>query len=351
MKLLLHIGTPKTGTTSIQNYLYNNKERLISEGYYYFTLENIRKIFNKNHLDDTVHLLVAYFLENHGYYIFNNCESDEDKKIFKNNILEKYLNEIKKIPKNIHTVIMSSEQFFQLLEEKNIFILKTLLYETFKEIKVLCYIRPQCEKAISFFSTKLLSGWGGHKDLEKSLYEDLTIENKRYNYFEALLSWEKNFGFENIILKVYEKDQFINSDLLDDFTSLIDKKLIGNLVKTDNHNASLDHFGHVLIKSFNKHFPEYSKFNTDKTNYHSDFRSVISNFCRDGKTLKIPFERYSELQKRFSKPNNDLKKKYFPEKSFLFKDKLNYDSNVLMTKNHEELLDQVIKLFSNWMKK
>ncbi|HEC1770809.1 TPA: hypothetical protein R1738_001409, partial [Campylobacter lari] len=34
MTCYLHIGTPKTGTTSIQSFLYKNKELLNNKGYY-----------------------------------------------------------------------------------------------------------------------------------------------------------------------------------------------------------------------------------------------------------------------------------------------------------------------------
>ena len=37
--LFLHIGTSKTGSTSLQNYLKNNKKNLLNNNYYFYSNE------------------------------------------------------------------------------------------------------------------------------------------------------------------------------------------------------------------------------------------------------------------------------------------------------------------------
>ena len=70
MKLFLHIGTPKTGTTTIQNCLKFNNKKLIKNGFFYLTLENIRNIFDQKFDESNVHLLSVYFNYNHGNQTF-----------------------------------------------------------------------------------------------------------------------------------------------------------------------------------------------------------------------------------------------------------------------------------------
>ncbi|AXT69661.1 hypothetical protein [Vibrio sp. dhg] len=59
MKLFLHIGTEKTGTTSIQESLYLNKVELISRGFYFVQSVGIKNnrdlpqvFINVNNKDD-----------------------------------------------------------------------------------------------------------------------------------------------------------------------------------------------------------------------------------------------------------------------------------------------------------
>ena len=54
--LFLHIGTSKTGSTSLQNYLSNNKDKLLNDNYYVYSNEDsgnfssLAYIFSETHV-------------------------------------------------------------------------------------------------------------------------------------------------------------------------------------------------------------------------------------------------------------------------------------------------------------
>ena len=229
MKLLLHIGCPKTGTTTIQNSLKFNNKKSIENGFFYLTLENIRNIFDQKLEETNAHLLSVYFNNNHSNFKKRNLSTFKEKEDLRVKILNQYKDKIKTIPNNIHTVIISSEQFYENMDENNLPFLKTFLNYYFNEIKIICYIRQQVDTANSYFSTKLLLGWLGSQDFEQALNKDLVLDNITYNYFKGLLRWEDTFGRENIFLKIYDKTQFVNNELINDFINIIDKNLIENL--------------------------------------------------------------------------------------------------------------------------
>ncbi len=43
MKLILHIGTHKTGTTALQQFLYANREPLVGHGFHYATPPHVQE--------------------------------------------------------------------------------------------------------------------------------------------------------------------------------------------------------------------------------------------------------------------------------------------------------------------
>ena len=136
---------------------------------------------------------------------------------------------------------------------------------------------------------------------------------------------------------------------MDDFSNLIDTNLLGKLSKIKEQNVSLNHFGHILMNSFNKYFHEFGGLNSFKEKKFINFKNIITKHAKD-KLYRIPFDEYLEFQKRFDESNEALRKKYFPNRKVLFENVKDYNTNRLMSKNHEELLDQVIKLFSQWIK-
>ena len=62
-----------------------------------------------------------------------------------------------------------------------------------------------------------------------------------------LSNWEAAFGLESLNVSIFSKDEFLNYDLLDDFTAKIESALVGKLDKTISiENESLSYPGQVL---------------------------------------------------------------------------------------------------------
>lgn len=91
--IYLHIGMPKTGSTSLQKFLFTNREKLLRQGYLYpVTVAGITKKGIRNH-NNLVHSIVKNY--SHG---------DNKVGVWENIKME--INTIK--PKN---VIISAEDF------------------------------------------------------------------------------------------------------------------------------------------------------------------------------------------------------------------------------------------------
>ena len=197
--LLFHIGTHKTGTTALQNFLYNNCKNLNKYGWDYPTLPREQFKFDvRNGL-----LLTKSYLR-----------KDE-------NTFDKIMKYIIKCTKN-YNIILSFEDFWILNVEK--FFSKILNY--YKNIKVVLYLRRQDKYIESLYNQAVKSTYYETRSLTEFI-EDIEQTN-RTNYLDELQRLEKFFG-NQLIVRQYEKEAFqgYDKDIISDFLSLI------NIDKTD----------------------------------------------------------------------------------------------------------------------
>ena len=134
-----------------------------------------------------------------------------------------------------------NKSWFPSLRAKNIIISEETLihiqpefYDIFKndfEIKVIVYIRKPAELMVSEYNQMLKIGF--YSDVNK--YMDL-FEQSTY---EKVINQIKYFGNENFIIRPFEKSQWKNNNLIDDFLSSIgiDTDKIGDKYEiTENTN-------------------------------------------------------------------------------------------------------------------
>ncbi|MEQ8757964.1 MAG: hypothetical protein RID09_31210 [Coleofasciculus sp. G1-WW12-02] len=181
----LHIGTHKTGTSAIQKLLLNNREQLLSKGLFLpLSKGSHHKLIQKNDNDKDYGL---------------NAEK-----------WEALLQEIRSQESN--NIVISSEDFFRL---DSGLIPKLKDYLSNYETKIIVYLRRQDNYLISLYcqAVKTAHHWD-------SLNQHI-LDNKYYaDYYQRLEPWKQAFGKENLIVRVYEKDQLSNG-LFNDFLKSI----------------------------------------------------------------------------------------------------------------------------------
>lgn len=234
----LHIGTEKTGTTSIQNFLFYNKNALSKNGVYisdkFGTITNyLIPTFFKSSIDSLEwNLGISNKNEKEKYFI-------DFKQIFSE--------EVSKAKKTHDKFIITSEHLHSRLNlKKDIKSLYNFLNLFFKNVFVICYFREQLSASISSYSTALKS---------KQVYSineflnDIFFGKKKYffNYIRIADNWSNIFDKKNCIFKIYDKKNFYKNDIRKDFLKIIDKRLIykslnwkPNFVKKNTLDSSND---------------------------------------------------------------------------------------------------------------
>jgi hypothetical protein len=299
MKLALHIGTEKTGTTLLQEWLYHNRERLGQQGY--FLSEKIGLPCNRN--------IVSYFRRApDDFWNRYNIRSLDDKARFFAHFLEDLQAELDQAAQTNHTVIMSSEHFHSRLHDpEDLAAFAAYCKETFSEVQVICYLRPQWDVRKSLYSTGLKT----NSAVEFHEFSDnLSADSHYYNYLDLYHRWGENFGYDSLDFRLYDRKNFAEGDLRRDFLEAvggsIDAEALDFSIESANESVKLL-LGYALI-GINKAVPLFSGGGMDKRNYY--YKSIVNQLDLLN-TGTIADERTLEVAETFHDSNAQLAKEAF----------------------------------------
>lgn len=308
MKAIVHIGTEKTGTTSIQGFLYQNRKKFKDAGYYF-----IQSAGQQNN-----RILPAYCISDDkpdDFFWEQGLRTLEQRIEFKREFIKEFEKEIRSLPANIHTVIISSEHFHSRIRtEEEMDNVYKLLSAYFTEFKIICYLREQASTCASGYSTDMKTGG---QDALETYFLRCNPKNYFYNYYQVLGNWERCFGFSALDVSLFDRERLLNRDLLDDFTAKIDPKLVGKLTRPIRaENESLKPIGQALARAVNITFPVRS----GRPETH-----VLRNRCKKvitaaftGKGQQPTPRTEKAIYESFIESNELVRQKYFPHIESLF---------------------------------
>jgi hypothetical protein len=291
-KIYLHIGTEKTGTTTLQYFLKKN-ELMLNELGFSFYCETNKPYYEETYTSRGHFPLVAA--------IMNQCpDFVTEKKFSTRSIAFKQL-KVDMQRKNKHA-ILSAEHFSSRLH--SITEIKKLHDAlNFGEIKIICYIRPQDELALSSYSTYIKSGG-------RSLFnvESINKHSPFYNYSIMLKPWVKIFGAKNILLKKFEKSKMRHQDICHDFLGTIGIDVYDKFLFPEPMNLSLDASQLELLRIMNLYLPAFGE--KTEADYHEAqaLRKNIAPLLAKGKPLSSLFNAADRdfLLKEFSQSNKEI---------------------------------------------
>lgn len=200
MTIFIHIGTPKTGTTSIQHAMFSNRKRLRSEFQInYPDLEH-------NHWGVLLPFTTYERYPPLQRHIFRRLG---DLKKYER-LGKAYIKELETSAARYSTHVLSAEQLCHHADRASLVAFHDFLSRLGHRIQVILYIRHPVEAISSNISQWLRSGQG---DLASySLDDTLT---------PAIQKYVSVFGAENVIIRRFGRQYFVGGELIDDFTTLI----------------------------------------------------------------------------------------------------------------------------------
>ncbi|MEC3863137.1 hypothetical protein VK792_17730 [Mesobacterium sp. TK19101] len=250
MDCILHIGTGKTGTSSLQRIFQENADSLLSQGYLY---PIAGRQFDARKLPRHVGLRLAALppdIEGNGLAVLLGLKSPEDRALYRDQFLADLDAELASHA-SAHSVIFSDEALYSFTEPEAVAGLKAILSARFRSVSVICYVRRPDRFLISGYSQYIKKG--GTEDFDTYMAEGLV----NGSYFPRLRCWIDAFGVQAVHLRCFEKRFLIGQDLVTDF--LTTAGLISDdasaawarTLQTYRMNDGLSAFGSEVLRRLN----------------------------------------------------------------------------------------------------
>jgi 2-polyprenyl-3-methyl-5-hydroxy-6-metoxy-1,4-benzoquinol methylase len=225
-QLFLHIGSPKTGTSYLQSFMFENYENLKSK--------NV--LYPKS--------LIGSAADPKHQPLFASLFTDNEKRFY--DLLRRMAHETNG---STEALILSSEGFYHHINEftESSWRLLKSLGDLF-EIKIVVYLRPQSEYVESMYRQYMKNPRGVNAEFGSSLsiYEMMERPKLRQNldYYDSLMKWAAVVGEENILVRRYAKN------VVEDFMTLL-KLEIKNPKKANRTNPSITREMAELLRQLN----------------------------------------------------------------------------------------------------
>ncbi len=242
--LYLHVGGIKTGSTSIQEFSYSQRELLLERGIYY------PEIIPFEHCA-TFPLVCLKEPKNFPPILmyYNHLNRDELND-YVNEIKCKWVEEFEKC--NVDKFIISDELLSKRIEygELDLDVLKTFLYDYFEEVKVICYVRDTLGLVKSVMQQSIKNGKRAFDINDKKL----KLQPALYKTF--IPEYINMFGEENLIIKRFDKKAFIGGNLIADFYNIIEPNNNFDFIFDKQSNESLGDNAIAFLKAYTEKYPK-----------------------------------------------------------------------------------------------
>ena len=240
--LYLHIGMPKTGTSYIQKFLKENRNVLGTKGYVFPIFPEVPNVLPQRNARFLIH---TYRDEN------GKVDKAKMKEVWNSNF-----DYISQLFTKYDNMIMSEESIWGLKDKNDRF------WKKFKkevdsrgiDCKVVAYLRRQDLFEQSHWAQKV-------QEYETCTFNEYIngVSRDRLDYYTRLNDIAKFMGKDNIIVRVYEKQQWggTQNNLISDFFNTVGLELTDDFVTPEKSVVNISLSGKYLaFKHYMNRYPE-----------------------------------------------------------------------------------------------
>jgi hypothetical protein len=294
LDLVLHIGSGKTGTSSIQTFLNRNRDRLADLGHLYPKTPGV-----------TRHIRLGLFIRPDDAlddYIGWHRQCASSPEAFRRTFRRRLFREINE--SGLSRVLFSDEALYGSSRE-SLRRLSRFTHRIAGSLRLVVYLRRQDDHLASRYQqrvkigeTKRLSDWVNEPDLSDA-----------YDYDARLRMWERLLDPDEFVVRRFERDSFVDGSLLQDFldASGVDARA-EEMAQGPSRNISLDAESVEFLRILNLYRVENEAARVGLI----DNRKLVTRLVEQtrGPVLTLPTAALDEFMERWEEGNRAVAERY-----------------------------------------
>jgi hypothetical protein len=225
LDVVLHIGTGKTGTSSVQFFLRDNRERLLELGYLY-----PKSPGGARH--GRLSLFVQSdeeLLDSPNWYRQNRSDPVRFRKAFRRRLFSEIESS------GVSRILLSDEVLF-MQPDRALQRLRRLTDRIAGSLRLVVYLRRQDDHMVSRYQQGVKIGWVVR--LRDWAQEDMS---SLYDYHARLCTWQRLLEPTELVVRRFEPESFVDGSLYQDFLDAAGIKVRAeDLEVVPKRNESLD---------------------------------------------------------------------------------------------------------------
>lgn len=255
--IYLHVGIPKTATSYIQKFLTANYKELLNHDVRYPSDSKKEYFYAEQHAT-----LFSSITGEKNPFLPNELNCGE----------RAYANLISEIDNCKQSKIVLSSEFFYTFCIKPWHFRK--IRDAFKNynVKVIIYLRRQDLFYMSVFQQATKTGESESASVSHALRTPII------KYYKLIKRWGFYFGKDNLSIKIFEKEQWINNNIIDDFLNILGIQRTDRFQEITPENESISLEKVLFIRKLNKHLSRIDDHDAENNSWEDQtLRNKIIN--------------------------------------------------------------------------
>jgi len=301
MTLFIHIGSHKTGTTSLQSFISVNRDAFKSAGLAYLTFGLHAPAANE---------FATLVAENEGEKMAAAIQLMKNQKA------------------DAPDSLISAENLFSVSPATFSMAVRNGLIEEGEKIKIICYVRRQDEYLESLYLQRLRNG---RTKASVGKFVNNRMKLGRGKYTLVLDAWKDAFPEAEIVVRIYEKSKLKGGDTITDALSIMGYDNVVEIpekAEISNTRANRDLYDILAYLA--------AKTNFDIGKVNKYFTAITTPDTGAGHKLLSDAQR-EEIFKFFEEENKDLAERYLEEDHPVFSSPANKPSDNISSFSNNQI--------------
>ncbi len=307
MRAIVHIGQPKTGTSTIQSFLQLNVDRLAEQGVRYS--RNVPERGSQfEYAFAALHRVGDLPIDKveRAYYGVESLEA-----------LARMANEatasLRGVPSRFgeDVAVFSSEHFAPWMQSvEAVKHVDAMFREVFDDVRYIVYFRNPLTLSLSRYSETLKRG------RVHTLAQFLKKQQRFPSLYDVAARWRDGVGGDRISARLLEKDWLHKEDLLEDFCKAIGVDIAG-MEFPERVNEGLNQLGVACMRALNETIPPVLP--DGRTNARrKHLIALVEEFSAGAPPLRATPQQLDSIEELTHTSNERLRAEFFPDRASLF---------------------------------